>query len=61
MGIVKPSFEFIRELNINIFFQDAKKRWQIRMPSFYSNHEKSSDYQHYHIGKTDWIVFSFYM
>lgn len=22
------------------------------MPSFYSNHEKSSDYQQYHIGKT---------
>lgn len=22
------------------------------MPSFYSNHKKSSDYQQYHIGKT---------
>lgn len=31
------------------------------MPSYYSNYEKSGDYRQYHIEKTDWIVFSFYM
>lgn len=31
------------------------------MPSYYSNHEKSGDYQQYHTEKRDWIVFSFYM
>lgn len=31
------------------------------MPSYYSNHEKSGDYQQYHIKKTDWIVFLLYM
>lgn len=41
------------------FFSKCQKRWQLRMLSFYSNHKRSGDYQKYHIGKRDRIVFLF--